>query len=149
MSGLSYPRTGRGAMLQIYFLSIACNLIGGMTLAADSIVKRIPNLQPLAVLLSNRGAKLWTGLSVIIVGFIQLFVPAGGALIIGDLIPAGVGMLMGIALLFEVFRQDAIFPSEASSKPERPSPVAYRTTLGLLGLVVAVLHFFLPDRYFL
>jgi hypothetical protein len=132
-------------MLQIYFLSIACNLVGGMTLAADAIVKRIPSLEALAVLLSNRRAKLWTGLSVIIVGFIELFVPAGGVLIIGDLLPAGVGMIMGIALLFEVFRQDAIFPSEALPRPER-SPIAYRTTLGLLGLAVAVLHFFLPER---
>ena len=135
-------------MLQIYFLSIACNLIGGMTLAADSIVKRIPSLKTLAALLSNRSAKLWTGLSVIIVGFIELFVPAGNVIIIGDLLPAGVGMLMGIALLFEVFRQDSLFPSETSQKADKP-PVAYRTTLGLLGLAVAVLHFFLPERHFL
>ena len=136
-------------MLQIFFLSIACNLIGGVTLALDAIVKRVPRASALADFLSNRRGKLWTGLSVILTGFIALFVPAqGGVLIIGDLIPSVVGMIMGIALLFEVFRQDAIFPSESSVKQDRP-PVTYRTTLGILGIAVAVLHFFLPDRPFL
>ena len=135
-------------MLQIYFLSIACNLIGGLTLASDAIVKRVPRMSALADFLTNRRGKLWTGLSVILIGFIVLFVPAGGILIIGDLIPAVVGMLMGIALLFEVFRQDSMFPSESPVRQERP-PVAYRTTLGLLGIAVAIFHFFLPERSFL
>jgi hypothetical protein len=135
-------------MLQIYFLSIACNLIVGMTLALEAIVKRIPWLSVFSDVLSNRRVKLWNGLSVIIIGFIALFVPAGGVLIIGDLIPSVVGMVMGIALLFEVFRQDSIFPSESAIRQER-IPVAYRITLGLLGIAVAVLHFFLPERPFL
>jgi len=28
-------------------------------------------------------------------------------------------------------------------------PVGYRTTLGVLGLAAAILHFFLPERPFL
>ncbi len=135
-------------MLQVYFLSIACNIIGGLTLASDSIVTKIPRMSMLADFLTNRRGKLWTGLAMILTGFITLFVPADNTIIFGDLIPSAVGMAMGIALLFEVFRQDAIFPSESSTRQERP-PVAYRTTLGFLGIAVSVLHFFLPDRMFL
>jgi hypothetical protein len=135
-------------MLQVFFLSIASNLIAGFALAFDAISKRIPRLAVLSDLLNSRKSRLSTGLSVLIAGFITLFVPAGGSLILGDLIPSGVGIVMGIALLFEVFRQDAMFPSESAEKSERPA-FAYRTTLGLLGIAIAVLHFFLPERPFL
>jgi hypothetical protein len=135
-------------MLQFYFLSISCNLIAGSALAFEAIYRKIPRLTALGNLLSVRNGKLSIGLSVLLVGFITLFVPADGFLIIGDLIPSLAGIAMGIALLFEVFRQDAVFPSESMEKQDRP-PLPYRTTMGLLGIAVAVLHFFLPDRPFL
>jgi hypothetical protein len=139
-------------MLQFFFLSIAFNLIAGFALAFEAVSRRIRSLSALGELLNSRRVKLVVGLSVLIVGFITLFVPAWeeekAALIIGDLIPSGVGMAMGIALLFEVFRQDAMFPSESVDKQERPR-LAYRTTLGFLGMAVAILHFFLPAWPFL
>ncbi len=136
-------------MLQLYFLSVAFNLIAGYSLASDAIAKRAPRLAGLGDLLALRTSRLAVGLSVMIVGFITLFVPAGESLIVlGDLIPSVVGLGMGIALLFEVFRQDAVFPSESMEKTER-AHLGYKTTLGLLGMAVAVLHFFLPERLFL
>jgi hypothetical protein len=133
-------------MLQLFFLSIACNLIAGSILASDGISRRIKGFAAVEDLLSSRRAKLILGPSVLIVGFLVLFVPAAsGPLMIGDLIPSMVGMAMGIALLFEVFKQDALFPAESSVK----QVFAYRTTLGLLGIGVAVLHFFLGERPFL
>ena len=135
-------------MLQLYFLSVAFNLIAGYSLASDAISKKAQRLAGLGELLALRTSRLTVGLSVMIVGFITLFVPVGGSLIIiGDLIPSVAGLGMGIALLFEVFRQDAVFPSESAEKTERH--LGYRTTLGLLGMAVAVLHFFLPERLFL
>jgi len=61
------------------------------------------------------------------------------------------GMAMGIALLFEVFKQDAVFPAERGEKSERVDrlPIGHRTTLGVFGLAAAILHFFLPERPFL
>jgi hypothetical protein len=146
---VSYSREGRGAMLQLYFLSVAFNLIAGYSLSSDAITRKAPRLAALGDLLALRSARLAVGLSVIVVGFITLFVPAGGGvLIIGDLIPSIVGLGMGIASLFEVFRQEAVFPSESAEKSERPH-LDYRVTLGLLGMAVAILHFFLPERPFL
>ena len=150
-------------MLQFYFLSIAVNFLAGLVLSADSLVRRIPGLSALTNPLSSRRGKLLTGLAALLVGVGTLFVPAAPPLVVGDLFPSAVGMVMGIALLFEVFKQDAMFPEEMRGRPapeemrgrsargERTeridrAPVGYRTTLGLLGLAAALLHFFLPER---
>ncbi|HTP57800.1 MAG TPA: hypothetical protein VMM82_02715, partial [Spirochaetia bacterium] len=93
-------------MLQFYFLSIICNLLAGVSLSSDWIAQKIKGFLPIAAALSARTAKLIAGLASLLVGFGTLFVPVEGPLIIGDLFPSVVGMAMGIALLFEVFRQD-------------------------------------------
>ena len=135
-------------MLQFYFLSILSNFIAGTALCADALARRLRSFAALAAVLSSRKGKLSIGLAALLVGFGTLFVPASGPLVLGDLLPAMSGMTMGIALLFEVFRQDALFPSEPPGSKERPS-FSYRATLGVLGIAAAVLHFFLPERPFL
>ncbi len=134
-------------MLQFYFLSVACNLGAGLALAFEAVSGRLPRLSGLSELLTSRGSRIFLGIAALLVGFVKLFVPVGAGLIIGDLIPSLAGIAMGIALLFEVFRQEAVFPSERTERMERPQG-AYRTTLGLLGMAAAVLHFFLPDKPF-
>ncbi len=132
-------------MLQFYFLSIVSNLTAGAALASEAFARRLPAIAALASALAGRRGKLLSGLAALLVGVGTLFVPAGGTLVIGDLFPSVVGMVMGIALLFEVFKQDAMFPAERADKGERGSS-GYRVTLGLLGIAAAVLHFFLPER---
>lgn len=135
-------------MLQFYFLSVVSNFLAGVALSSDWISRRIPSLTPMVNALSARRAKLILGLASLLVGVGTLLVPVEGAVIIGDLFPSFAGMAMGIALLFEFFRQEAVLPLEHSDKAEK-LPVGYRTTLGVLGLAAAVLHFFLPERTFL
>jgi hypothetical protein len=132
-------------VLQFYFLSIVSNLLAGASLASDAFARRLPGLAAFTAALAGRRGKLFAGLAALLVGVGTLFVPAGGALVVGDLFPSVVGMVMGIALLFEVFKQDAMFPAERADKGERGS-IGYRVTLGLLGIAAAVLHFFLPER---
>jgi hypothetical protein len=138
-------------MLQFYFLSISANLIGGMILSSDWLSLKIESLTDLLSAFSTRRGKMVTGLAAILVGLGTLFVPAAPPLIIGDLFPSLMGMAMGIALLFEAFKQDALFPTERmEERPEMEKvPLGYRTTIGALGLAAAILHFFLPERPFL
>ena len=134
-------------MLQFYFLSVLANLVGGVTLCSDWLGSR-PALAHLSAALCSRYGRMITGLAALVAGFAKLFFPVGTPIILGDLFPALVGMILGIALLFEVFKQEAYFPAErgdSSQKAERPA-MAYRTALGVLGFAAAILHFFLPER---
>jgi hypothetical protein len=139
-------------MLQFYFLSVVSNLLGGLTLCSDWFSGKFAGLGALLTALSARRAKMATGLFTLLVGFGTLFVPAEPPIVLGDLFPSIAGMAMGIALLFEVFKQDSLFPAErVESRADRIGRVAsgYRMTIGVLGLAAAVLHFFLPERLIL
>ena len=137
-------------MLQFYFLSVMCNLLAGLTLSSDWFARKLPTLTMSLSAIGERRGKLLIGLATLCVGFTTLFVPTEPPLVLGDLVPSLAGMIMGVALLFEVFKQDALLPAESAEKnrPDRV-PIAYRTTLGALGIAAAILHFFLPERLLL
>ena len=138
-------------MLQFYFLSVAANFLAGATLSADWMSDRFPSLAGILGALSARRARMITGLAALLVGLGTLFVPAAPPLILGDLFPSVVGIAVGIALLFEVLKQEALFPGEQAARDDRivKAPVAYRTALGAFAFAAAILHFFLPERLFL
>jgi hypothetical protein len=146
---LSYDRRGRGEMLQIYFLSVAANTLAGIILASDWITRKFTGVRAVTDGLSTRRGKLTAGLLSLFVGFVTLLFPSRPPIVLGDLAPSVAGLAMGVALLFEVLRQESLFPAERGDMSERQSraPVAYRTTLGMLGLAAALVHFFLPERF--
>jgi len=136
-------------MLQFYFLSILTNAAAGALLSADYFARRVTRLAWLTAHPASRRLKMGVGAASLLVGLCTIFWPAGGGLpVIGDLVPSIAGMAMGVALLFEVFRQDALFPSETATAPGR-SGLDWRSMVGIAGLAVALLHFFLPERPFL
>jgi hypothetical protein len=138
-------------MLQFYFLSVAANFLSGTALSADWMSEKFHSLAPILGALSARRARMIIGLGALMVGLGTLFVPAAGPLILGDLFPSAVGVAVGIALLFEVIRQEAFFPGEQPAREDRAgkAPRAYRSALGVLAYAAAILHFFLPERLFI
>jgi hypothetical protein len=136
-------------MLQFYFLSILTNAGAGALLSADYFGRRVPRLAWLSEHPGSRRLKLACGASALIVGACTIFWPAGnGVPVVGDLVPSIAGLAMGVALLFEVFRQDALLPSEPAPAPAHAG-LDWRSMIGIAGLAVAILHFFLPERPFL
>ena len=135
-------------MLQLYFLSVAANFLAGATLSADWMEERFTSLAEILRALSGRRARTITGLAALLIGLGTLFVPAAPPLVLGDLFPSVVGMAVGIALLFEVLKQDAVYPGDQPARNEQgpKKPSAYRTALGALAFAAAVLHYFLPER---
>lgn len=132
-------------MYQFYFLSILANAAAGALLAADYFGRRVARLAWLADHPASRRFKMGTGAAALIVGICTIFWPADGRAPVGDLVPSIAGLAMGVALLFEVFRQDALLPSEPAPAPGRAG-LDWRSMIGIAGLVVALLHFFLPER---
>jgi hypothetical protein len=140
-----------GGMLQLYFLSVSVNALAGLMLASDWLAARFESIGALAGLFASRRGRLAIGLASLFVGFITLFLPARGPILLGDLAPSAAGLAMGLVLVFEVLRQETLFQTETAESPDKAGrvPSGYRVTLGMIGLVTALVHFFLPERLIL
>jgi hypothetical protein len=138
-------------MLQFYFLSVAANFLAGTALSADWMAEKFAGLAPVLGAVTARRARMIIGLAALLVGLGTIFVPADGILFFGDLFPSAVGVVVGIALLFEVIRQEAYFPGPETLRDDGAgkAPRAYRTALGAFAYAAAILHFFLPERLIL
>lgn len=137
-------------MYQIYFLSILANVLSGIALAYDRMDER---LRLRAVfnpeLFQQTGFRLAMGLIVFVVGFLKLLsVSPGDVAVVGDLLPAVVGMLMGFALVFQYYQERTQSESTAVSSLDRIFG-RHSSTLGMIGILVGVVHFFLHRVLFL
>jgi hypothetical protein len=133
-------------MLQLYFLSVSVNALAGLMLASDWLTARFESIGALAGLFASRRGRLALGLASLFVGFVTLFLPARGPIFLGDLAPSAAGLAMGLVLVFEVLRQETLFQGERTDHTAGRIPGGYRATLGMIGLVTAVVYFFLPER---
>ena len=130
-------------MLQFYFLSIITTLLGGISLVSGSLGENLTSLASLWDILGRRGVKVTLGLSSLTVGFVKLIVrsPNDTVPVAGDLLPALVGMALGLALLLDSFKPDV---SSSDSVVEKAGKLAllYRIPIGAAGILAALLHFF-------
>ncbi|MDR2942651.1 MAG: hypothetical protein LBV17_08700 [Treponema sp.] len=143
-------------MIQLYFLSILCNGLGGYILfarnndegeeTADTIEKNVP------FSLNTPTFHLVLGILCAVTGILKLLSPTlDGILILGDLIPSATGIIAGILLIFGIYRQDI------SAAPENPSVLdrlgvsllRFRRAVGFGLIVVAFLHFLFPQALFI
>ncbi len=137
-------------MMQFYFLSITANILAGLALTADYLGEKFKAFSPFKELFGKRGFKIGAGASALIIGFMKLLIrsSAGDVPVVGDLLPALAGLGMGAALLFDLYKEKATVKSETLGSLEK-AVVTYKVPLGLSGLAVGVLHFFLPWALFL
>ncbi|MFP4153505.1 MAG: hypothetical protein ACLFR8_05455 [Alkalispirochaeta sp.] len=137
-------------MYQIYFLSILTNILAGIALAFDRMDSR---LRLHAVfnpeLFQHNGFRLAIGIIAFVVGFLKLLsVAPGDVAVVGDLIPALAGMVMGFALAFQYYQERAEVRSSTTETLDKVFG-RHNATLGMIGLTVGIVHFFLHRVLFL
>ncbi len=132
-------------MLQFYFLSVLCTFLSATTLIVGELSGKLTSLAPLKDLLGNRGSKITLGFSSLIVGVVKFIAraPFDTVAVVGDFLPALVGIGLGLALLTDFFKERVADSSEVVEKAEQLASV-YRIPLGVVGMITAVLHFLFP-----
>lgn len=129
-------------MYQFYALSVFCNLLAGIALSYDEIEKRF-SLNKIfnPEFFSRSGFKLIFGIVTAVVGVFKfLSVTDDDVKVVGDLIPAVTGIVLGFTLLLEYYKEKATVSSDRIAALERIF-IGNRTILGIAGIVVAILHF--------
>ena len=137
-------------MVQFYFLSILANSLAGLTLAMDYLSEKFNALAAFKEMFGKRGMKITVGLLAFIVGFLKLLIrsTAQDVPLVGDFLPAVIGLGMGAAILLEFFKERTNLPAEKVSNLEK-AVITYKVPLGIAGLVISILHFLIPGALFL
>ena len=128
-------------MLQLYTLSVVCNLAAGFLLLYGDGEKSSS---------FSGGFRMIVGAVAAGVGLLKLFVPVGRPPILGDLLPAVVGMAAGFALVYGFYRERGS-ASDSGGRVDGLGDALLRRkkALGVAGVAVAALHFLFPGALFL
>jgi hypothetical protein len=132
-------------MAQLYMLSILSLLGAGLILSSDYLVERMEWLSGLKDLAQQRTVRMGVGIAASLLGVLKLIVRSPGETVpvAGDLLPALAGIALGGLLLADTFRVSREDEPVAVDKVTQ-AVMPYRTPIGLGGIVVALVHFFLP-----
>jgi hypothetical protein len=133
-------------MVQFYFLSILLNGLTGYILSFGGDKPETME-NSFRFSLNNSTFRLILGIIIAITGLLKLLSPVDIP-IIGDLIPALLGLAAGFVLLFGYYRERATVDSEKTARLEA-AVERYKKWLGFGLLVSAALHFLFPKALFL
>jgi len=136
-------------MIQFYFLSIVLNLFSGYALILDGDERTGTPMDGIRELFSDETLRLVLGVLTVSVGFFKLIsVVRSDVAIIGDLIPAAAGILSGIALLLEFYRNRSALPNGPYARFDLVL-AKNRKWIGYGAIVAAFTHFLFPTVLFL
>ena len=138
-------------MLQLYFLSILCNGLTGYVLFAGNDNKASENA---GFSIKNSTFYLILGIISGVVGILKLLSPiprldfSPGIIILGDLVPAGGGIIAALMLIFGIYRQDT---SLKTGELERigVNLLTFRKPIGIGLMIIAIVHFLFGQLLFL
>jgi len=137
-------------MYQIYLLSVLTNLIAGVALSIEGMDEKLHLTSVFnRDLFENTGFRVGLGIITLVVGILQILsVPEGDVPVVGDLLPALSGVILGVILLLEYYRGR----SEVSSPTVDALDNVFgknSAVFGTLGMVIAVVHFIFNRVLFL
>jgi len=130
-------------MLQFYFLSIVLNALAGIILLSgeeDGVLEFKGNFS-----LKDETLKLIVGVLSLVTGLLKILSPLEGDVpIVGDLIPALVGLFAGAVLVFEYYRNRTTLDVSEHTDNINRILVNNKRIIGVLALIAALLHFLFP-----
>ena len=137
-------------MYQIYFLSIVTVVLSGVALAFERLDERL-HIGSLfnAALFTSAGFRLGLGVVTVLVGIFQfLTVAPGDVPVVGDLIPAIAGIVLGGILMVEYYQAKSTVEDGFMSAVDRIF-VRNASNFGVIGIIIAALHFLFHRVLFL
>jgi len=130
-------------MVQFYALSVVVNVLSGLLLAGAAKEKKTTFLYKLKSLFETKAAKFSLGLLSLIVGLFKILTPtAGDVPVVGDILPAVTGFVLGGILLLDFMRTSSDLQEEPNKLTTRI--LSNKKYIGMAGIVVGVLHFLMP-----
>ena len=143
-------------MPQFYLLSVVSTVVAGLALSSDYLGKKSEFFASFRYLRQSRGVQMTAGLITAVIGVCKLIFRSPGETIVvaGDLLPAAVGIIIGVILIGEAFRQHPKAEGENEKVEQSVQKVTaaimpYRVPVGIAGAVVGLLHFLFPRILFL
>ncbi len=132
-------------MAQFYLLSVLANIVAGLTLAGDFLGEKVPFLASFKNLRANKAAQTVIALVSIVIGVIKLIVLSPGEFVpvVGDILPALTGIVLGGILVIEAFRPSVESRGESLQKISK-AVLSYRVPVGIFGAAVGIVHFLFP-----
>jgi hypothetical protein len=136
-------------MVQFYFLSILLNGLSGYILSVGGDEPEATIENSIRLSLKNNVFRLVLGILTAVTGLLKLLSPIEGDIpVIGDLIPALLGLAAGFILFFGYYREQSTVESEKINHLDEQIG-RYKKWLGFILLASSVLHFLFPQALLL
>jgi hypothetical protein len=137
-------------MNQVFLLSIVTIVLASLSLGYERFEEgfRLNALLNKETFTSS-GFRFGLGLVTFLVGFFRLLlVTEGDAVIVGDLLPALAGMVLGATLIIVFYNDRSTVESDAKGALNKIF-AENASNFAIAGLIIALLHFLLPKALFL
>ncbi|MBN2553406.1 MAG: hypothetical protein JXB06_11590 [Spirochaetales bacterium] len=143
-------------MPQFYLLTVVSTVVAGLALSSDYLKTKSEFFGSFRFLQKSRTIQIIAGLVTAAIGVLKLIFisPGEDVVVVGDLLPAAAGIILGIILIGEAFRQ---YPKAGEVREKVGQSVekvtkriaTYRIPVGIAGAVIGLLHFVFPGVLFL
>ncbi|MFP4373516.1 MAG: hypothetical protein ACLFPO_04240 [Spirochaetaceae bacterium] len=137
-------------MYQIYLLSVLTNVLAGVALSVGGMDEKL-HLSSVfnKELMQTDGFRLGLGIVTFVVGFFKLLsVSEGDVPVVGDILPAISGLVLGMILLLQYYRSRSAVSSPFVDTLDNVFG-KNSAVFGTVGILIGILHFLLHRVLFL
>ena len=133
-------------MAQIYLLAVTFTLTASFVLSSEFLARKIASLQPLFNLFGQKKARWGIGSIATVVGILKLVFrsPGEDVRVAGDLMVALAGIGIGALLVLSAFFQVTEGEQQSRAAQIADKALRARAPIGIIGMLVALLHFLFP-----